>query len=75
MGLGKCEVAVALLLFLSYSCSVYGYALDAITPSQPVKDPETIVSAGNKFELGFFSPANSTNRYVGIWYSNISVAT
>ncbi|XP_073268327.1 G-type lectin S-receptor-like serine/threonine-protein kinase At1g11300 [Populus alba] len=75
MGLGNCEVAVALLLFLSCSSSVYGAAGDNITTSQPIKDPEAIVSAGNKFKLGFFSPVNSTYRYVGIWYSNISVAT
>ncbi|KAJ6978901.1 G-type lectin S-receptor-like serine/threonine-protein kinase [Populus alba x Populus x berolinensis] len=75
MGLGSCEVAVALLLFLSCSSSVYGDAGDNITTSQPIKDPEAIVSAGNKFKLGFFSPVNSTYRYVGIWYSNISVAT
>ncbi|KAJ6885700.1 G-type lectin S-receptor-like serine/threonine-protein kinase [Populus alba x Populus x berolinensis] len=75
MGLGNCEVAVALLLFLSCSSSVYGDAGDTITPSQPIKDPEAIVSAGNKFELGFFSPVNSTYRYVGLWYSNISAET
>jgi hypothetical protein len=75
MGLGNCEVAVALLLFLSCSSSVYGDAGDTITTSQPIKDPEAIVSAGNKFKLGFFSPVNSTYRYVGIWYSNISAET
>eukprot|EP00258_Populus_trichocarpa_P021189 XP_024437208.1 G-type lectin S-receptor-like serine/threonine-protein kinase At1g11330 isoform X3 [Populus trichocarpa] len=75
MGLGNCEVAVALLLFLSCSSSVYGDAGDTITPSQPIKDPEAIVSAGKKFELGFFSPVNSTYRYVGLWYSNISAET
>ncbi|KAJ6885707.1 hypothetical protein NC651_026378 [Populus alba x Populus x berolinensis] len=75
MALGNCKVAVALLLFLSCSSSFYGDAVDTITPSQPIKDPEAIVSAGNRFELGFFSPVNSTNRYVGIWYSNISAET
>jgi len=75
MVLGNCEVAVALLLFLSCSCSVYGDGGDTITTSQPIKDPEAIVSAGNKFKLGFFSPVNSTYRYVGIWYGNISAET
>ena len=75
MALGNCKVAVALLLFLSCSSSFYGDARDIITPSQPIKDQEAIVSAGNKFELGFFSPVNSTYRYVGIWYSNISAET
>ncbi|XXG70260.1 hypothetical protein AAC387_Pa06g3059 [Persea americana] len=30
---------------------------------------------GKIFELGFFSPNNSSNRYVGIWYHNIAVQT
>ncbi|CAN1783533.1 Cysteine-rich receptor-like protein kinase 10 [Linum perenne] len=30
---------------------------------------------GGVFELGFFSPANSSNSYVGIWYHNISPRT
>ncbi|XP_073268637.1 G-type lectin S-receptor-like serine/threonine-protein kinase At1g11330 isoform X2 [Populus alba] len=75
MALGNCKAAVALLLFLSCSSSFYGDAGDTITPSQPIKDPEAIVSAGNRFELGFFSPVNSTYRYVGIWYSNIPAET
>ncbi|KAJ4833377.1 hypothetical protein Tsubulata_029928 [Turnera subulata] len=52
-----------------------GASIDTITASQFIKDPEAIVSAANKFKLGFFSPVNSTNRFVGIWYSNISVTT
>ncbi|KAG5234852.1 G-type lectin S-receptor serine/threonine-protein kinase [Salix suchowensis] len=75
MALGNCKVAAALLLLLSCSCSFYGDAGDSITASQPIRDPEAIVSAGNKFKLGFFSPLNSTYRYVGIWYSTISAET
>ena len=37
--------------------------------------PDYIISNGSFFNLGFFSPENSTNRYVGIWYNNISVFT
>ncbi|KAF8013782.1 hypothetical protein BT93_I1590 [Corymbia citriodora subsp. variegata] len=48
---------------------------DTITLSQPIRDNETLVSAGAKFELGFFSPGNSSNRYVGIWFYNIPVKT
>ncbi|BAT89398.1 hypothetical protein VIGAN_06034500 [Vigna angularis var. angularis] len=32
----------------------------------------TLVSKGETFELGFFSPENSKNRYLGIWYKNIT---
>ncbi|CAK9138699.1 unnamed protein product [Ilex paraguariensis] len=41
-------------------------SIDTITPTQFIKDPETIVSIGKTFKLGFFSPGNSTNRYAGI---------
>ena len=50
-------------------------SLDSITPSQSIRDGETLVSAGGTFELGFFSPGNSKNRYVGVWYKNISPLT
>ncbi|KAF6151586.1 hypothetical protein GIB67_021772 [Kingdonia uniflora] len=36
-----------------------------------VRDPETFISSGGVFKLGFFSPGNSSNRYIGIWYNNI----
>ncbi|KAI7745974.1 hypothetical protein M8C21_017381, partial [Ambrosia artemisiifolia] len=42
---------------------------------QPVRDGKTIVSSGNTFELGFFSLGNSKNRYLGIWYKNVSICT
>ena len=43
-------------------------ARDTITSSQFIRDPEPISSGDSVFKLGFFSPQNSTNRYVGIWY-------
>ncbi|CAI0439137.1 unnamed protein product [Linum tenue] len=47
-------------------------AVDTFNSSQPIADGDTIVSAGDTFVLGFFSPRNSsTNRYLGIWYRNI----
>ncbi|XP_060200260.1 G-type lectin S-receptor-like serine/threonine-protein kinase At4g27290 isoform X2 [Lycium barbarum] len=49
---------------------------DTITTSQFLKDGQTIVSSDGTFELGFFSPHNtSTNRYVCIWYKQISAFT
>nr|XP_016451606.1 PREDICTED: G-type lectin S-receptor-like serine/threonine-protein kinase At4g27290 isoform X1 [Nicotiana tabacum] len=50
-------------------------ALDTITRDKPIRDGDTIVSAGGVYELGFFSPGNSKNRYVGIWYKKISPRT
>ncbi|KAI3853920.1 hypothetical protein MKW92_029391 [Papaver armeniacum] len=39
-----------------------------ITPTKAITDSQTITSTGGVFKLGFFSPPNSTHRYVGIWY-------
>ncbi|XP_076915517.1 G-type lectin S-receptor-like serine/threonine-protein kinase At4g27290 [Bidens hawaiensis] len=50
-------------------------AVDNIAVNQIIKDSDTIVSAGGNFELGFFSPGTSKNRYVGIWYNKISTCT
>ncbi|KAI3721395.1 hypothetical protein L2E82_32405 [Cichorium intybus] len=59
----------AIALFLLVSSSV---AVDSIAANQGIKDGETIVSIGEMYELGFFSPANSKNRYLGIWFKKIA---
>ncbi|XP_057717915.1 G-type lectin S-receptor-like serine/threonine-protein kinase At4g27290 [Arachis stenosperma] len=49
-------------------------ANDTITQSEPLHDDgSTITSKSGTFELSFFNPGSSTNRYVGIWYKKISV--
>ncbi|KAL0443465.1 UNVERIFIED_CONTAM: G-type lectin S-receptor-like serine/threonine-protein kinase [Sesamum latifolium] len=65
------------LIFVSYLASVVAIsnAADTINTTQIIRDGDTIVSPAGSFELGFFSPGNSTNRYVGIWYKNIPVST
>ncbi|XP_010241038.1 PREDICTED: G-type lectin S-receptor-like serine/threonine-protein kinase At4g27290 [Nelumbo nucifera] len=57
---------VILLLF-----SWISIATDTISLTQSIGDGETLVSSGQRFELGFFSPGSSKNRYLGIWYKNI----
>ncbi|KAF5794653.1 putative protein kinase RLK-Pelle-DLSV family [Helianthus annuus] len=49
--------------------------LDTISTNQVFRDGDTIVSHDNMFELGFFSPGRSKNRYLGIWYKKISTGT
>ncbi|XP_042435918.1 G-type lectin S-receptor-like serine/threonine-protein kinase At4g27290 isoform X1 [Zingiber officinale] len=53
------------------------YAGDTLTPAQPLLDAAgaTLISEGGNFELGFFSPAGSSNRYVGMWFGNVSQQT
>ena len=52
-------------------------AVDTLRSSQFIKDKDSdyMISNGSVFKLGFFSPVNSTNRYLGIWYNNISAFT
>ncbi|KAB2095408.1 hypothetical protein ES319_A01G034700v1 [Gossypium barbadense] len=63
------------ILLLSCFYLQFGTALDTVTPSESIKDPEFLISQGGVFRLGFFSFANSTNRYVGILYNQIPVQT
>ncbi|KAF8414032.1 hypothetical protein HHK36_002031 [Tetracentron sinense] len=50
-------------------------AVDTIAPNQTITNGQALVSAGEIFEFGFFSPGNSKNRYLGIWYKNIGQDT
>nr|GEY70207.1 G-type lectin S-receptor-like serine/threonine-protein kinase At1g61550 [Tanacetum cinerariifolium] len=44
---------------------------DILTKDSSISLGQTLVSANEAFELGFFNPGNSTNRYIGIWYKNL----
>ncbi|KAG6525796.1 G-type lectin S-receptor-like serine/threonine-protein kinase At4g27290 isoform X1 [Zingiber officinale] len=65
------------IAFLLYLLSLFSFSIagDSLTPTQPLLDDGgsgNLVSAGGRFELGFFNPAGTQNHYVGIWYHNIS---
>ncbi|XP_042041541.1 G-type lectin S-receptor-like serine/threonine-protein kinase At4g27290 isoform X2 [Salvia splendens] len=60
---------------LIYFLLIRSTSSDTINASARITDGETLVSSNGVFELGFFNLNNSTNRYVGIWYSQISVPT
>ena len=64
-----------LLSVLCCFCLNSTVAIDTIRSSQSINDSEYLISTGSVFKLGFFSPENSTNRYLGIWYNKISVFT
>ncbi|XP_022877616.1 G-type lectin S-receptor-like serine/threonine-protein kinase At4g27290 isoform X1 [Olea europaea var. sylvestris] len=61
------------LLLLSFLLSILkiSTAIDIINTTQIFRDGDVLVSSGGRFELGFFSPGSSNNRYVGIWYHKI----
>ncbi|GMN69305.1 hypothetical protein TIFTF001_038354 [Ficus carica] len=59
------------LLFSFISASIFlksAIAADTIASKQSLNDTETLISANEVFELGFFSPGNSKNKYLGMWY-------
>ena len=40
-----------------------------------MNDSQTLVSSGQKYELGFFSAGGSGDLYLGILYKNIPIKT
>ncbi|KAF8414028.1 hypothetical protein HHK36_002027 [Tetracentron sinense] len=51
--------------------SKFSVAVDTISPNQTITGSQTLVSAGEIFELGFFSRGSSNKRYLGIWFKRI----
>ncbi|CAN6865407.1 unnamed protein product [Brassica oleracea var. botrytis] len=60
-----CFFASLLLLTMLLS---FCYA--TITPTSPLLINQTLRSSNEVYELGFFSPNNTKNQYVGIWFKD-----
>ncbi|CAN0890131.1 G-type lectin S-receptor-like serine/threonine-protein kinase At4g27290, partial [Linum grandiflorum] len=43
---------------------------DTLSPGQSLRDNQSILSARGSFQLGFYSPENSSSRYLGIRYGD-----
>ncbi|KAF8411265.1 hypothetical protein HHK36_003812 [Tetracentron sinense] len=65
---GEWSLNAILFFFLFQFCD----SMDTVTPTQPIKDGDILVSTGERFALGFFSPGSSRDRYLGIWYNKVS---
>ncbi|KAL8510465.1 hypothetical protein ACS0TY_017323 [Phlomoides rotata] len=46
------------------------FALDTLLPNQMIPIGQTLISPNQHFEMGFFSPGRSSNKFLGIWYKN-----
>ena len=57
----------AKLVLVVFSILRISISVDTMTVNLIIRDGDTITSPGGSFELGFFSPDNSKNRYLGIW--------
>ncbi|KAG8386239.1 hypothetical protein BUALT_Bualt03G0128200 [Buddleja alternifolia] len=72
----ECHHFLLLLVTTSlFSTQQMSFAMDTMNSTQILRDGETMLSSGGNFELGFFSPGNSKNRYVGIWYKKVTIRT
>lgn len=67
------ELLRLLVLFLVFPLCIS--TTDTIAPGRSLLDGTLLLSEGNDFALGFFTPGNSTSRYVGIWYFKIPEKT
>ncbi|KAJ6885686.1 hypothetical protein NC651_026357 [Populus alba x Populus x berolinensis] len=59
----KLFLLFSLLMLQFSSCT----SLDSLKKNQTIKEGDLLISKGNNFALGFFSPGSSSNRYLGIW--------
>ncbi|CAL5406529.1 unnamed protein product [Camellia sinensis] len=48
---------------------------NTIYAGQSLSGNQTITSKGGSFELGVFTPGNSQNYYIGIWYKKLPIKT
>nr|GMD35195.1 G-type lectin S-receptor-like serine/threonine-protein kinase At4g27290 [Ipomoea batatas] len=51
---------------------IFSHGVETISGNKYITQATTISSPNGKFELGFFTPGQSSNYYIGIWYKNIS---
>ncbi|KAL1537444.1 non-specific serine/threonine protein kinase [Salvia divinorum] len=58
-----------LIVLILQSVACLSLQNDTLSAGVIIRDPETIVSAKQDYKLGFFSPPNTTNRYLGIFFS------
>ncbi|KAG5020590.1 hypothetical protein JHK87_016445 [Glycine soja] len=68
-------IMLCIWFFIFFDLPGTSTLIDSLAAGQSIRDGETLVSAGGITKVGFFSPGNSTRRYLGIWYTNVSPIT
>ncbi|XP_019158853.1 PREDICTED: G-type lectin S-receptor-like serine/threonine-protein kinase At4g27290 [Ipomoea nil] len=53
----------------------FSHGVETISGNKYITQATTISSPNGRFELGFFTPGQSSKYYIGIWYKNISPQT
>ncbi|XP_030538611.1 G-type lectin S-receptor-like serine/threonine-protein kinase At2g19130 [Rhodamnia argentea] len=65
-------------MLLLFSVSLYpsfSISTDTIFPGESISGNRTLISQGGTFEMGLFSPGNTGNHYIGIWYKGLPQKT
>ncbi|KAF8414019.1 hypothetical protein HHK36_002018 [Tetracentron sinense] len=76
MGTRNIQFFLISVLFLCLSLKPHlSTGADTISVGQSLSGKQTIISEDGNFELGFFTPGNSQNYYIGIWYKKVSAPT
>ncbi|ANM59226.1 S-locus lectin protein kinase family protein [Arabidopsis thaliana] len=68
-------LVTTLLIFHQLCSNVSCSTSNSFTRNHTIREGDSLISEDESFELGFFTPKNSTLRYVGIWYKNIEPQT
>ncbi|KAL9346788.1 hypothetical protein Peur_061641 [Populus x canadensis] len=68
----KLFLLFSLIILLHFSSCT---SRESLQTNQTIKEGDLLISKGDIFALGFFSPGSSTNRYLGIWYHKIPEQT
>ncbi|XP_030510041.1 G-type lectin S-receptor-like serine/threonine-protein kinase At4g27290 [Cannabis sativa] len=64
-----------LFFFVLFRATFAIVEIENLRPLQIMRDDTIMVSTEGTFELGFFTPSSSKNRYLGIWFRKIPVPT
>ncbi|CAE5962810.1 unnamed protein product [Arabidopsis arenosa] len=62
---------IVFFAYLLLSTIFISFSSAGITEGSPLSIGQTLSSSNGVYELGFFSPNNSQNQYVGIWFKGI----
>jgi hypothetical protein len=70
---------IMLMVFFFFFCSLPNFSIQktftTIAPNQSMQYGDTLVSAAERYEAGFFNFGDPQRQYFGIWYKNISPRT
>ncbi|KAJ4748421.1 G-type lectin S-receptor-like serine/threonine-protein kinase [Rhynchospora pubera] len=57
-----------IIAFFMFACIPVALSTDTLYGGQNITDGQYLISSNGIFELGFFSPNSSTDRFLGIWF-------